>query len=356
MTKGPFLQELQSKIEDALEPLLADLSGQTLKRTISKIQREAVRSSLAAYRKSAPAMLEARRKGARSFEARTLRRWKRAIDLFETIIVIARELGSYNNDELRPSAADEDDYIFDALAHLHARGVLIAEEIACLLRGGFPDAALARWRALHEVNVTAAFIAKHGNDTALNYLGSFHFNARRAAAQLNQYAERAGITPFDHDDIQSLDAACLGAERQIGRAIGPDYDWARPAIQKDRVTFADIEFDVGLDHWRPRYRWASQHNHSGFRPADKLLGMVEAAEYIFLTGASNSGFVDPLDMTAISLVHLTSTFLLYKPNADRVVHIETLMKMQEKLGPLALRIERTTLNTHRRKNPMQQTT
>lgn len=53
-------------------------------------------------------------------------------------------------------------WFFDLVVRHHARACHIANEILCLLKNGFADAAQARWRALHEVAATAMFIAKHG--------------------------------------------------------------------------------------------------------------------------------------------------------------------------------------------------
>jgi hypothetical protein len=86
-----------------------------------------------------------------------------------------------------------------------------------------------------------------------------------------------------------------------------EYGWASEALQNPRPSFAQLEKAVGLDHWRPRYRWASQHTHGGYRPSHAMLAMAETAEQVHLVGQSNSGFTDPIQMTAISLNPLFSS-------------------------------------------------
>lgn len=111
-------------------------------------------------------MLKEHRSISKEFVAGNISRWSEAFDLFETLIVICTESGAEFNKSYRPKAASENDLVFDLVVRHHARACHIAQEILCLLKNGFADAAHARWRALHEVTATAMFIAKHGKECA----------------------------------------------------------------------------------------------------------------------------------------------------------------------------------------------
>lgn len=321
--------------DEAMHQLVNDLVGD-----LSGVMRKELENS---KRK----MLRDERKDRQGFERRNNKRWKPAFDQLEAIIKLVTEISGYNDRELRPEAVESGDYVFESVAHLLPRAILVSQEVMCLLRGGYPDGALTRWRALHELNVTAHFIAKHGDDVARDYLASFYFNAFRAAKQLSAFADRANMEPFSDAELSEFEQVCEEVEEELGRRIGANYDWARRAFPnlspKGKVTFDQIEANLELDHWRPRYRWASQHTHAGHRPADKMLGMAESSEYIFLVGASNSGFVDPLDMTAISLFSITACALTLKPNLDRLVYLKILQNWVDELGPLAREVESETL-------------
>ena len=104
-----------------------------------------------------------------------------------------------------------------------------------------------------------------------------------------------------------------------------------------------MERHVEMDHWRPRYKWASRHTHADFSPNEKMLGTSEAKSPVVLVGASNSGFADPLMMTAISLAQITSTYLLVTPNFDRVVHSQVILKLFDEMNDIAIK---TRDNTH----------
>ncbi len=305
-------------------------------------------------KRKAPGMLRERRAMTAGFEKRNFRRWRKAFDRFEILIVMIEEIGQEHDRDCRPAAKLADDFKFEALAHLLPRALLVAREILCLLRGGYPDAALSRWRSLYELSVVAQFISQHDAAIALRYLASFDFRAVRAAREYNTYAERANLEAFTDAELTELVERADGVAAQIGDRLKKDYDWAHPGLlgrfptlKPDKVDFAHIEQCVQMDHWRPRFRWANQHVHAGFRPHSTLLGACEAREPVALVGPSNSGFVDPLQMGAISLVHVATAFLFCAPNLDRIVVTEMLIEIRDEIADIAIRLESETLKAQR---------
>lgn len=82
---------------------------------------------------------------------------------------------------------------------------------------------------------------------------------------LNLVADRAGIPPFSNEEFSEIEAARHAAEAEVGRRLRFDWDWASTAFgDRQGIKCADIERDVGMDDWRPRYKWASQRVHSLF--------------------------------------------------------------------------------------------
>lgn len=165
---------------------------------------------------------------------------------------------------------------------LHARSLLIAREILCLLYGGYPDGALSRWRSPHELTVTAVFLKTQEQEVSHRYLASFPFASLRAARQLNEYAERANMKPFTGPEIKVMETQCDAFEARLGKEMHNEYGWASAALKNPKPNFAQLEKAVSLDHWRPRYRWASQHTHGGYRPALSMLGTAESTQPVHL--------------------------------------------------------------------------
>ncbi|MCV6598543.1 MAG: DUF5677 domain-containing protein [Mangrovicoccus sp.] len=278
---------------------------------------------------------------AAGFVERVYARWKPSFDCLEMMFSVARELGELHGKAFLEESRGQNDAVMLALANIFPRALLVTREIICLLRGGFPDGALARWRSLHELTVTAMYIAKHGECAAISYFQSFHFAARRAARQMNEHSVRAQVPKFSEDEMKEFDTRCEEAERILGRRIEKDSLGEWPKIT-GLNSFAAIEKDVDMDHWRPRYKWASGHTHAHFKPMAKLLGMAEAGHDAHLVGSSNSGFVDPFSMTAISLSQITGTYLLHGTNADRIIHTSVMQNIAREMGEIALDNERAT--------------
>jgi hypothetical protein len=300
-------------------------------------------------RRGAPATLRKTRRETAGFERRNLQRWRKPFNLIEMILEVAAEVGGKFNTEIRPLAVQEKDYLFEALTHLHARALLVASKCVCLMKGGFADGALSRWRTLHELNAIAAFLVKNDKDVALRYLISFELQALTAARQMKKYADRSKMDPPTDDEIAAIESRCKAHLNRFGEDIRHEYGWASGVIGKKAPTLLDIEEFTGLDHWRPRFKWASQHTHGGHRPFGTMLGTAESKSPVLLAGQSNSGLVDPLHMTAITLTHITVTLLLSRPNTDRLVCTKVLMGLSDDVGSEALKADRAPPPKPRRK-------
>lgn len=310
-----------SGVEEALETL-----PQQLAETIPMLAEVFV----ASFRQTAPTRLQEWRADTEAFERRLFERWRVAFDHLETLCAVVEELGDMNNQELAVGD-DGRDYVVAALSNLFPKALLTTREIISLLRSGYPDGALARWRSLHEVNVTMMYLKKHGADVALAYLLSFRFASRRAAKQLAACADRARIAPPTQDELAELDRLCDEAQQRLGRSIDKDKYGEWPAINTRHKDFSSIERDVGLEHWRPRYKWASTYIHGGHMPHERVLGASEARSAGYLVGPSNGGFVDPLQMTAISIAQATLTYLDCKPNVDRAVYAHAVQQLLDEM-------------------------
>lgn len=320
--------ELLSQLVKAMnEDSTNEEVAERLSRVLEAVEPELVASTVASFRETARTALKQARTEHKGFEERSFARWETAFDHLETIWHVAQEVGEMNGEELQASGEVDGDLVMAALANLLPKALLITREIICLLKGGYPDGALARWRSLHEVTVTAMYIRKHGHDVALAYLASFHFAARRAAHQLVQYADRSWIEPPTKEELAEFDARCQAAEALLGQTINRDSQGEWSAINPLHRDFASIERDVAMDHWRPRYKWASAYTHARHRPHTHVLGMSEAKTRMQLVGPSSSGLIDPFQMTAITLGQVTVTYLLYKPNADRVIHAKVMLRL-----------------------------
>ena len=296
-----------------------------------------IKQSLAA---SANKMLKERRKLAKGFEQRNVRRWAKPFDVLETHIVICTEAGEDFNKTYRPQAAKNTDLVFDLVVRHHARACHISQEILCLLRSGFPDAAHARWRALHEVAVTAMFIAKHGQNCAERFYFHEVVDSYDGMIEHKKYEDRLKAKGPSQKEIDECKIQRDFLVEKYGKKFGDHYGWASYLFPNHgRVSFTAIEKDVDLDHMRPYYKWASQNIHAGSKGMRNRLGLCEATDDILLVGQSNSGMTDPAHATAISLCQITATLLMLEPTMDHIILMHIISEYETEVGESFLYVE-----------------
>lgn len=284
---------------------------------------------------TAQSMLSNRRAERHDFEQRNCKRWRKAFDLIDTIWVACEEVGREFNHYHRPTASMEQDYTFESLVHLHAKSLLVTSEIICLLKGGFADGALARWRTLYETNVIAAAIAKNGQGLALRYLA-------HSRVQSWKIAQNEGAENYDDEEVNRLKKEAERALERFGTELNRRNGWACGITNQKHPTFDKIAAYADRTDGLSMYQHASHHIHSNHRSLDALLGTSESKRDVLLVGPSNSGMIGPLTLTAIGMVEATTLLLSSKPNLDRIAVANALLRMANGMKSLSSGIERRT--------------
>jgi hypothetical protein len=325
----------------AFQAILSEAGGlenvppERLSKVIEKTAKEAGKGLDRTLMKRAPKMLARRRKDYAGFEKRNLRRWRAAFDLMEVVWVCCEEIGSNFNCHFRAEAVESQDYEFEALTHLHARALLVVSEMICLMKGGFPDGALARWRTLHEINVVTVLIREHGRELALRYLAHAHVQAGKDIT-----VEEAA----NDEKLKILKERADHAIADFGEEMENDYGWAASLTGKQKKPqFRELERLANRSDDRPLYKHASTHVHSNHRPPNDLLGTSESENNVLLVGQSNSGMTGPLALASASLVENTIHLINSRPNFDRTAFTVTLVRMSSRMHDLAEDLERRTL-------------
>lgn len=335
------------KIERLLEP-------GTLEKLFSGMIQSATPGAaddlLKELKRTAPAMLRERRAVFRGFEQRLFRSWRKPLDLLETLIVISAEAGETFSKQWPWRESKDEDLVFDVLRRLHARGCQVSHEVLALLKAGHASGAHARWRALHETNVTAMFIGKHGKETAERYLLHEHIEAYKAAIGLQKHHKALKERAIPKSELDRMAQTRQGLIGQFGKAFDGSYGWAAAALgRSDKgVTFADLEPAVGLDHWRPYYKMASYPVHANPKAITFSLGLRHRQK-LLLTGPSNLGLADPGHGTALSLTQLTSTMLATRPSLDVILAGRVMLKLEDEIGEAFIEAHRSLESRKSRK-------
>ncbi len=337
------MDELQHDFEKIIRQAFEKGNSLT-ERQIERIASGTVKAAGRLFYRSlidrAPPMLAERRKQQAGFESRNLRRWRKAFDLLETIWVCCEELGSAFNGHHRPQAVQEQDHVFEAMTYLHGKALLVTSEIICLLRGGFADGALARWRTLYENNVIATLIRQEGQELALRYVAH-----SRVQAWLREGAETYNL-PNEDAELQKQAEFAIST---FGEEMKHRHGWASKLVGKKKPTFKDIAAKCGQGAEGGVYEYASHHIHFNHRMFDELLATSESEQNVLLVGPSNSGMVGPLTATALSMVEATSLLLLHKPNLDRLALLDSVWRMAKRMNKLAGGLEKRTFEAAKKR-------
>jgi hypothetical protein len=292
-----------------------------------------------------PKMLADHQKHDAGFRRRCYLRWREGLDLLTMFIVMSEEYGSTFNRRERPRAVRDQNYTFEANVALHARAVRVSNEILALLREGFPDGALSRWRTLHEIGVIATFLAGHDREVSKRFIAHRGIVSAKALKQYLEFQPRSNMTPLEPGRLEAAEATKALLIEEFGAEFREDYGWAYPTINKPKgINLYDLEKATRLDHWRPRFKWASDEIHVAAKPYHASLGAAETPfdKPVLLTGRSNSAFTDPAHMCVISL-NLANHALpaVYGTAGDRTI-LMALRLLSDQIGETFLEIDRRT--------------
>jgi hypothetical protein len=225
------VEQIAQKFTQVLEECLPDL--------LRTATLDLAREILADLKRKWRAESRRERRELTGFRKRLYNRWKVPLESLRMLLTMSRELGDSVSQEIRRSPdAFSRKHLIDVLSRSHARACQIAEEIVCLLEGGFADGAMARWRTLHEVAVVATFVAAHGEDLAERYVLYQAVESKRAADDYQRCQERLGYEPLADSEIKAVQSAYDAVVARFGQDFRKgDYGWVGHQLGMSKPTF-----------------------------------------------------------------------------------------------------------------------
>lgn len=210
----------------------------------------------------------------------------------------------------------------------------MSEEILHLLKGGFPDAAFARWRSLYEIAVTATFIGLHGETCAEAYLDHEIVDDLRCGQLDHELQTARGIKADSDEYLKDLERAFQEMLEKHGDSFKNPFGWAAATLGQKNPQFRDLEVTIGQDHMRSIYKRASDKIHAAANGISTSLGTQSfGVNAPMLRAPSHEGLRDPAILCAHSLCQ-TSTVITTLFN-----HAECLIEMNL-FAELVSRIEK----------------
>lgn len=273
-------------------------------------------------------MLDENRKIILEYNERLYNQWKKPIDNLETIIEMSHECAEIYTESFVKEAEKKEDLLFHSLRTIHSRALLTSRECLVLLKNGYADGAFSRWRTLYELSVIGALLfEKKDNNLCEKYLDYFHIQAYKEE-QLNR--EKGHPSHTDDSFINLKDNYDYVVQKYGKDYSKGEYGWANELLNKV-ASFRDIEDSANMGNLRGYYKSSSMFVHGNYKASQESLGLIPNIDRMLLVGPSNYGLSIPMQNVAISLVSITSCFLLVYPTIDTMSACSILQKFMGKI-------------------------
>lgn len=281
-----------------------------------------------------------------NFIKRHINIWRDGFGLLELLLELCINQGSKYSTSLQQDKDTDTNNHLQLLIRLHAKACAISNEILCLLKNGFPDAAHARWRALHETNVTLHFIDKHGPKCSEIFLAHEIYDSYYLMMSHKKYESRLQEKGPSNEEARELTDLFDKAIKTYGRSFDSQYGWATPFLtdKKHKASFKSIEKEVKLDHMRPYFKWACQNIHVNIKTITNSLSLPHHLKNVINIGPSNFGLVDPAHATALSLTQSTCCLLKNDCNEENLIFMNLIKQLSIEIGDTFLSISNSIEN------------
>ncbi len=227
--------------------------------------------------------------------------------------------------------------IWNVLFKFQTRAIQISREILKLVKSGFSDGAMARWRSLHESNVIFKILLSKMPDIDTTYeivQKYLDYGYVEEWKEFQVYKKNEPSFELGEVDEKYSEFIKLKKEELIkkyGQSFLKPYSWCRPLIKKDKIYFSDLEKFAGVDRLAIYYKKANYQVHSsptGIFNSTSFLPDVDQKRF-YLSGPSNYGLSIPSQLTVISLYQITVSLSLLKSNIDRLTILDVIKKFME---------------------------
>jgi hypothetical protein len=232
------IAQLQAKYPDGLTEEQMGRLEDSVQEAVQKAISSMTDGTFDSLQASAPEMLEHRRRAAVEIGEAIESLWGEAFDQYEITLKVAFEIGEFYFNKHAPKDGGHD-IVFAALGRLAARACRTAEEVLVPLKAGYGQAALVRWRALHEIDIVSRYLAAHDEEVARRFFDHGAVETWAAIKEFQDHADALGETPYSEQDVATVKANFDLSSRSTARTslvprAGPRSRWPGPIPNSSR--------------------------------------------------------------------------------------------------------------------------
>jgi len=257
--------------------------------------------------------------------------WGRAIDQFEVLVGIAREVGDCALSFVNSDRSGElEGHKIEAMFQLYGRACHIGEEVSVLLANGLADGAQARWRSLHEIQVVLKILCEGDEHLSQRYLEHHDIDLylEAKATQLYGGSRLHSVHPDDLGLLSEVKDELVG---KYGKDFICPYGWASELLGYKANRFSDLEKLAGAEYIRPFYKAASSSVHASSRGTLSRLGSPPNFDGV-LSGSSSYGLFSPATGAAHSLVLAAVDIAQFSGSVDAMAMAASMKKFSGSLN------------------------
>lgn len=193
-------------------------------------EHDTVEDAARAITAQAPSFIVRWRDALQRSELEALDRWGEALACVEALHVACMVVASAFEDEHVPQAQDADDSRTAALRLLSWGSITAAGECVALLRAGYANGALARWRLLHESDVLALLLAQMPPHVSERYFEHSAMRRRQMRHSYQEWALAAGAEPHTSEEMYGMKTDEKALIDKYGATWAGEYGWAHEPL------------------------------------------------------------------------------------------------------------------------------
>ncbi|WP_436932666.1 DUF5677 domain-containing protein [Halosimplex halobium] len=217
---------------DVLHPVInhvsdkADSYGEITDEAEEEILDSGVDALLDELAKKHDVAVQEERQRRQRMESSIYSTWGHALDFLDFFIVLNQK--ARNHFETMADVDEKgENYQFDALMRLHVRALRVSREVVGLLRAGYPDGAMARWRTLYEIAAVATIIADKGEEAGERFLKfKTAKDLFRVKNDHEEYMDALGFESVDEETVEKLEERTEELTEQFGEDFDEYNGWA----------------------------------------------------------------------------------------------------------------------------------
>lgn len=330
------MRDLQSYVDEeyrkAPEEAMRLYDGKTTDEAFPHVLKSQLESRLNKLEAGRQAMLHERSGYIANIQNGSYLLWKEGLDQLEQFIALNLDWGTKLINEFKTNGDPERKHLFSALIKNHSRACLMSEEILHLLKGGFPDAAFARWRSLYEIAVTATFIGLRGEACAEAYLDHEIVDELKCHQLDHELQVARGIKPQSDACMKDLERAFQEMLGKHGDSFKNPFGWAAATLGQKNPQFRDLEESLGQDHMRATYKRASHKIHAAANGISTSLGTQSFGPNApMLRAPSHEGLGDPAILCARSLSQTSAVITSLFPKAECFIEMNLFAELVSRI-------------------------